>query len=688
MNSITFENEIALIRRLSLNKSVLIPIINRIDSDDSSKAQEKENILWLPQLMSLSVTKLNQFTDDEWDYNLDALNPPKSVRGAKLRLNFAKYSNIPAYVMTELKCLCHLVMLSPIEFRKKTKGRKSKVEVKYNTVIAKFDSGLKFINSVFNNLNKLGEEFVNDRFQSLTDILDSDFRDTAVSYEYTVGNELKQFLGYLNNPFSVNVLGEVIKVDFSSLDWPEQIKKVREEKLIFENDDFEKLVNHSTYTVIDFLSRINEEVEDKTALSYKKFLKEKSQLDFEFNEELLNDYTIIRLLSTGHSKAFIATKCSIPREFLNDNGKLIFHENIRKIVKKKYSISHFDDVRKYVNEVYYSSAYLIAQYTAMRPSEMSEVVLSNCLVKHEGFDLIVSNVLKNPLENLKLFDDKWVAIPIMKDAIKVATKISVLKNNDYLFSNMDTVGSKSVPTNMNPWGITSFLTNFLEIVLGKKRTKAIKLNAYMTRHTLAYQLHRIELGLPFISFQLKHIVNTVDKFTSFGATSKTTLGYGEIAERIVLNKAQNKTIRRLAEVEKIKTVMDPDGTYVGPKAKEHKARIQKVFQGYQAAGYSKEDIFDAMAEQGMAVINVGTGFCFGGVEDFDESIPCIGTLRCNPIRCSNAIVTKVNAPKWREIYITNKELLHKDGYEERQEQIISTVEESKAVLLLLGEELD
>jgi hypothetical protein len=688
MNSIRLENEITLIRKLSSNKSVLIPVINHIDYYNSNKNQEEENILWLPQLMNISVTKRNIFTDDEWDYNLDALNPPRSVQGAKLRLNFAKHSHIPAYVMTELKCLCHLVMLVPIEFRKKTKGRKPKVEIKHNTVIAKFDSGLKFINSVFKNLQSLGGEFVNDRFQSLTDILDSDFRDVAASYEYAVGNELKQFLGYLNNPFTTNVLGEVIKVDFSSLDWPEQTIKRRKEKLIFENDDFEKLVNHSTYTVIDFLNRINEEVEDKTALSYKNVLKKNHQLNFEFNEDLLNDYTIIRLLSIGYSKTFIASKCLIPKEFLNNDGSLMFHEYIRKVVKKKYNISHFDDIRKYVNEVYYSSAYLIAQYTAMRPSEMSEVVLSNCLVKHEGFDLIVSNVKKNPLENLKLFDDKWVVIPIMKDAITAATKISILKNNDYLFSNMDTVGSKSAPSNMSPGGITNFFTNFLEIVLGKTQTAAIKLNAYMTRHTLAYQLHRIELGLPFISFQLKHIVNTVDKFTSFGATSKTTLGYGEIAESIVLNKAQNKTIRRLAEVEKIKTVMDPDGTYVGPKAEEHKARIQKVFQGYQAAGYSKEEVFDAMAEQGMAVINVGTGFCFGGVEDFDESIPCIGTLRCNPIRCSNAIVTKANAPKWREIYITNKELLIKDGYEERKEQIIATVNESKAVLLLLGEELD
>jgi len=638
--------------------------------------------------MNLQVTKLSRFTDDEWDYNKDALNPPRSVQGAKLKLNFAKYSCIPTYVMTELKCLCHLAILAPIEFRKKTKGQKAKLEIKHNTVITQFNSGLKFINAVFRDLIHLGNEYINDRFQSLTDILDSDFRDTAASYEYTVGNELKQFLGYLNAPFSTNVLGTTIKVDFSSLDWPEQTKKKRKERLIFENEDFEALVHHSTYTVIGFLSSIKEGVEDKTAASYTNVLQKKNQLNFEFNEELLNDYTVIRLLTKGYTKEFISSKCLIHPEFINDDGSLMFHENIRKKVKRKHNISHFDDVRRYVNEVYYSSAFLVAQYTGMRPSELSEVPLRKCLIKHEGFDLIVSNVKKNDLENLELFDDKWVAIPIIKDAIKAAIKISILKNNDYLFSNMDTVDAKSVSTNMSPGGIANFFSNFLEIVLGKQRTAAIKFTAYMTRHTLAYQLHRVELGLPFISFQLKHIVNTVDKYTSFGSASNTTLGYGEIAERIVLDKAQNKTIRLMAEVEKIKTVMDPNGTYVGPKAKEHKERIQKVFQGYQAAGYSNEEVFVAMAEQGMAIINVGTGFCFGGVEDFDESIPCIGTLRCNPIRCSNAIVTKANAPKWREIYVTNSELLDKSGYEDRRDQIVATVEESKAVLSFLGEEVD
>ncbi|GHE92336.1 site-specific integrase [Thalassotalea profundi] len=688
MNETNLENNISLIQKVGENKKLLIPLFAKTQEQIDSKELELPEFFWLPQLLSLSVTSVNQFKENEWDYNKDTLNPSRSVQGAKLKINFSKYSNIPAYVMTELKCLCHLVMLVPMQFRKNGKGQRSKKSIKPNTVIAHFEAGLRYIDSVFHDLNGLGLEFVHNKFQSLTDILDSDYRKTAKKFNFTVGPELMVFLGYLNHPYSSNVLGTEIKVDFSTLDWPEQNIKKRKAKLIFENSDFEKLINHSTFTVVDFLLRISKNVEDKTALSYYNVLNKEHRLNFEFNEHLLNDYTLVRLLSKGYSKEFIETTCSISKEYLKPDGSLMYHEGIRPLIKEKYQIKHFDEVRRYINEVYYSSAYLISQLAGMRPEEMCELILSKCLNVHDGFDVLVSNVKKNKFENLKLFDDKWVAIPIMKDAVQAASLISSLKNNDYLFSNVDTVSPDDIPTNMNPTGIRHFFGNFLNIVLGKDRTEQIIFTPYMIRHTLAYQLHRIELGLPFISFQLKHIVDKVGSYTSMGAASNTTLGYGEIADNIVLDKAKSKKIRRYAEVERVKNIMDPNGTYVGPKATEHKERVQKVFQGYMEAGYSKDEIFDAMAEQGLAVINVGAGFCFGGVEDYDESLPCIGSLRCNPNRCSNAIVSKANAPKWREVFVSNSELVGKEGYEDRQDQIIAAVEEARGVLIYLGEAVD
>lgn len=688
MSDLKLENNLTLIKQVGKNKSLVIPFFINKNKYVDIKQDSAHEIAWLPELLNLSVTSLNRFVDNEWDYNCDVLNPPRSVKGAKLKIDFSKYSFIPEYVIIELKCLCHLIMLTPMQFKKRAISSRSKKQVKPNSVITSFEAGLRYINRVFEDLSIQGSEFVQSKFKSLTDILDSDFRKTAKQYELSVGQELKNFLGYLSHPYSKNVFSSQIKVDFSSLEWPKQNIKKREAKLVLENEDFEELLNYSTYTVVDFLLRMSLNVEDKTALTHFNALNQKRELGFEFNKEVLNDYVLVRLLSKGYTKEFIESKCSISKEYLKPDGTLGAHENIRRIIKRKHRINHFDDVRKYINGVYYASAYLVSQLTGMRPEEMSEIVISKCIKQHEGFDVLVSNVKKSKFENLKLFDDMWVAIPIMKDAITAVSKISVLKNNDYLFSNVDTVDPEKAPNNMGPEGIKHFFVNYFETVLGKQRTAEIKFTAYMVRHTLAYQLHRIELGLPFISFQLKHVIDKIGSYTSKGATSTTTLGYGEIAENIVLNSAESKKIRRYAEVERIKSIMDPDGIYVGPRAKEHKVRIKKVFQGYMEAGYTKEEIFDAMAEQGLSVINVGTGFCFGSADNLDESIPCIGSLRCNPNRCSNAIVSKANAPKWREVYISNKVLLGKDGYEERQEQIKAAVEESKGVLIYLGENID
>ena len=688
MNSQNLGEQVSFIKQLGVRRLKLLSHLQPVNSNVIPRVLEGEDYLWLTQLMELPVSKLSLFKDNIWDYNEDVLNPPKSVQGAKLKLSFEKYPFIPTYVLTELKCLCYLIGIAPSNFSTKLQNTRIVQETKKNTLISHFEAGLRFINSVFEGIQGLGEEFIAYKFKSLVDVLDAEYRRAAINYKYTYNNELKQFFKYLTHPNAEAIFSSKIKIDFSSFSWPEYEKNKRVEKVFFENKDFDKLVSYSTGLVIQFLKSVLEPVEDKVSLAHFDALYSQKITLFQLSESLLNDYTVIRLHSKGHPRSYIEDKCIVPKGFYNAQHELKSHEDIRKIVKKKYNIQKLDQLRSYLNEVYYSCAYLIAQFTGMRPSEMSELNLSHCLIHHDGFDLIISNVVKSKFENLKLFDDKWVAIPILKDAIKAAKKLSVFKANDYLFSNMDTVAFGQEATSMTPSGIRHFLFNFLKNIFDEEKVVKLKVNAYMPRHTLAYQLHRIELGLPFISFQLKHIVDSVGKYTTFNSTSNVTLGYGEIAENIVINKSENKRIRRFAEIERVKTVMDPDGIYLGPKGGAHKARLKKVFQGYLEAGYSKDEVFNAMAEQGLAVINVGTGFCFGGVENFDESLPCIGSLRCNPLRCSNAVVTTANISKWREIYVTNKNLLGKEGYEEREAQLLAVIKEAKNVLLHLGERLE
>lgn len=633
-------------------------------------------------LNEMSVTQLSKFKDEVWDYNSDVRNPSRNVTGAKLRLDFSKYGNIPPFVLIELKCLMHYVAKEPGRYNSSLRRKKV---LKYNTIITQFENGLRFLDHTFSKLNKLGKEFVKRKFQAISELLESDFVEAAKDYPFTANKALYVFFYYLKHPATNNILEHDIQIDFNSLVW--LTKKIKKDKNspVLENDVFEKLMRHATFRVVEFLKLMNKEVNDKVASVHFENLKQ-GLIPLTLTPQIINDYGIVRLLSKGYSKDFIEERYEVNSSFLKDGGQLKIHEDIRKLLKALHGVDNLNNIREQIREIYHASCFIVGIYTGMRPNALSEVSLSNSLIKEDGYDLLLSLEHKNVVDTLQLFNDKWIAIPIVKDAIECARIIGQFKNNDYLFSNMETTAPthKRKHRNMASTGIKHVLESYFKTVLGAD-VAGVKFNPYVLRHTLAYQLFRAELGLPFISFQLKHIVEQVESYTSHGATSDVTMSYGGIGEQLGDNKIGE--IRKLAEIERVKSLMNPDGVYLGPKGQEHKARLQRMFKGFVAAGYSHEEVYEQMANQGMAVINMGTGFCFGGEEDFDDSLPCIGTLRCNPIRCTNAVVTQSHAPKWREVYISNKALVNKKGYEDMQDQILAAMREAESVLKHLGQEV-
>jgi integrase len=646
---------------------------------------DERNPIYL--LSVIKVTKNSRFLDLLWDYNEDNPFAAKNIKGTKLQIDFGKYAEVPEFIIIEIKCIMHYIMLNPLIFKAGGKNKKNNGKLKANTVITQMESGLRYFNHVFQKLNNdYGNEFLNEKFQTITNIPESYFHEGATDFPFTFDAAMKRFFYYLKHPFTSKIIDASIDINFDKCEWLKVSKgrNTDSKKQVFSNNVFEKLVQHSSSMITEFLELMGEEITDVVSVKYQNIDDRKYQ-SLNITKEIIEDYSVRRLNAKGHSETVIREHFQIQSSYFQGNGKMKNNSVLAAEFRKKHQIAQ-DDIRKYINEVYYACCYVVAQYTGMRPSELSEIRISQCLVIEGDTTLIRSDVKKHR-ESYNLFDDKWVAIPIIVDAIKAASFISRLKQNDYLFSNMDTVKAGEPETNMSS-GVEQ-MNNLLSVVYDEATVKGINFNQYMTRHTLAYQLYRADLGLPFISHQLKHVVDSVDKYTSIGGISDVTLSYGEIADHLADDSVKGKrTIRKQAEIEYIENTMNPDSTYLGGKGTEHKERLKKAFEGYMAAGYNKEDIYAAMADQGMAVINVGTGFCYGGkMEDFDESIPCIGSLRCNPIRCSNAIVTKAHASKWREVYVSNKALLNQEGYEEHETQILAAMNEAKGVLEHLGEDV-
>lgn len=674
--------------------------------------------LSVTQLLDLPVSKSSVFKESTWDFNLDVVNPAANVRGAKLKIDFSKYECIPQFIVVELKCLFQCVYLLPKRFKNPNrKGKnKGKSTLKPNTVIAHFESGMSYLDCMFKRLaNKYTKKYVAESYQSLSDVDYDEFQLGMDSFKGAKNSALRVFLSYLVHPNFKNFLG--VEVDFHMQIFEkakfeeEQRQKEQSQKnqsqeepypepkkkKYLSNEEFSDAVTYSSNRVMQFLiwQEKQSEIRDQTSLQfYMQHHAKKFEHDFEITPQILNEYAAIRLLAKGYKLSYVEYVCELPSYFFQSNGQLNKLADLRRSFKEHYQIEHLDSLRLQINQIYYASCYLICQYMGGRPEELSNIHFERSLAAKDEVPVIVSNVGKDDFENLKLFDEAWVRTPIMDDALKAAKMISIIYQNEYLLGNVDTLAPGIKQKEMTSSGMINFFNKYLAVCLlsntqlsKEEKIKLIGFNPYYFRHTLAFQLHRMGVGLPLISFQLKHMVEGVERFSKNGAASETTIDYGGIAESLIESKEQGDFYYKQAEREKVMALYNPNGTYVGKPGKEHLARVQKFFAGYMAAGYTEDEVIEQLVEQGIAIIDVGTGFCGGGQEDFDESLPCIGTLRCNPHRCKHAVISQIHIPKWKELYMSNKSRLANEQDTEVKEQLIQVINEAKMVLDDLGVEV-
>lgn len=646
------------------------------------------NIAYFSKLLSLPASSASIISDPEWDFNLDNPNVSPNIRGSKLKIHFNKYRHVPLGIIIELKCLLLSILLTPDVFINNRQRAKKKTtnRLAVNTVLAHMKSGLRFLDTLFDILHtELGDEYVEKAYSSLTQINKSDFEKAALKHDYTYNGDLRQFFSYIQNPHtSENILGESIPTfNSDQFYWKKRYKKKASDQVI-PNWAFDKLVRRASLLVHDFLQIMGEDTLDMHVRRYASNNEPQYCIKAGITKDTFHFYRAVRLLQAGYSEAFVHSKYGIPDELRNSAGK----HNLKDMAQslKRLSCEQFTLTNAYehITLVANAAKYLIGQYTGMRPSELAAIDLHKDLIDDVGIKLLQSNIYKGRDSLSKgLFDDKWVVIPIIEDALKAIRIISSITQRRFVYSSGHTKKPSDKEKHHSSVAIRRQIDMFITYVLPNNN---LGFSNYMMRHTLAYQLYRLEAGLPLISFQLKHLVNTVDKYLSRGATSDVTMGYGGIADCLVESQAGQR-LRKQSEIEVIKATADPNGNYLGGKASEHKVRLQKVFSGYMASGYSEEEIFEAMAEQGLGVINVGLGYCYGA-DETNVDLPCIGSLRCNPIRCSNAIVSEANAPYWLEIYNTNKANLDNPVNEHNYEQIIEVMNEAKQVLNLLGHSIN
>lgn len=656
-------------------------------------------------LMNLPVSKVSILKDMVWDFNFEPHLLARNVEGGKSRIDFGIYQNLNSTILFELRIafMCALQMPGIVRH-----GKKKISLSKPHTIIDIFKSAIPFIDKLCERKRRAqGDEFFELSYYSLADFSEEDYAEEAKVFDRAYRGVTDLGFKILRSHFlTENLFPKPLPyVEMASLEWKQNsIKspKVRDRQKHFDNHIFEKSSRQATFAVVDFLKALKEPVHDKDGLERAKLNDYCEAYRVNLTRRNFDIYVAVRLSSRDYAgKDIEPFLYQTDSEYWSPQRHGLFkgEEGLRKLTRAKID----DEFYQYLTHINNSAYYIIGQYTGMRPSELSGIMAEGCLTTDDfGHHLIVSTVIKNQEVVGKLFGDKWAAIPIVRDAVRALQILNRFKQHPYLLTNMITVRPGEQEKAKAIGNFTYILCAFLAEALEPEELEELDVSAYTLRHSLAHQMFRASVGLPFISYQLKHFGNLVSGIAQ-NRVSAVTIDYGNIGSALTSDSGREATnsIRHDAEKEFVMNACDPDGGYVGENAEAHRQRLRSFFQGYLEAGYSKDEIFDRMVEVGFAIINVGQGYCYGdATEDFDASLPCIGSLRCNPYRCKNAVVTKANAPKWREVYVQNTialrqlesqtgangQMIH-DGFAKSIAQMKAAIAEAEAVLLGLGEDL-
>jgi hypothetical protein len=250
-----------------------------------------------------------------------------------------------------------------------------------------------------------------------------------------------------------------------------------------------------------------------------------------------------------------------------------------------------------------------------------------------------------------------------------------LANSPYLFHGNYVVAKYH--RRMTSRQLSKRLTSYLRLVDNQGKWSKVNLHAHQFRNSLAFELRKAGLSLPFITFQLKHLYYAVEH-----RINNTTIGYGTIASG-----ATQKAITD-ANMEALREIFHPAAALAGGGAEQHKKRCAAYFEGMALHGFNVEDILHHLANQGgIPLTDVGLAFCQGKtkveIDGIETEPPCINQLLCNPIRCPNGVIPEHKAIVWEKVMNENRQRANDPEFAFARSYLEESANEAEAVVRFL-----
>jgi hypothetical protein len=585
------------------------------------------------------VSKASSIYDDNWNFYEDRKEWPASIGRSKLRVQWDQYDAIPENMRQELQRIFAIRYKSPSTF--------STRPLKENSLCALIQSTLRFLNFVLNS-----EVASRGGIESIADISWHILSSAAKSYSGNnadIKKGLKVVYASASQPL-ISTDVSIYQADLKNLEFHHVVKKRTEddsEKCIPDNV-FRLLTTQSASMIAGFLDSVGIPRKDR---------------------------------SVDPAEARIG----VPNIYLYDLDSYVrYRQDMAEyrdgVILSQPTFSLDRAVRTptkplldYIKHLNIAAIATIALFTGMRYSELAALRSGLTLTDIDGARLLRGKVFKGKKAK-RLSGEWWVAIPIVEDAIAVLEKLSELKNNEFLASSTDTNGKAK--KNVGPFQMQTMcaaLEKFVGDLDIDGSHSGHRFNTHQFRHTLTRHLVRSGLGLAYISFQLKHAHKAYQS-----VPSDVTLGYGGVATELQSEAADN--ILRYKK-EAGQSLYDPNAPVMGIGGEKFAERRKAYFEGMMADGYTEEEIIEYLLEVQSPFVNVGLGYCGGKTPDeLGNKPPCVGSLKCNPAQCSNAVVTSDNLPMWKKVKEDNERMAEDPRFFYAKDQFAAAAAEAVQVI--------
>ncbi|HDR9355954.1 TPA: site-specific integrase [Burkholderia vietnamiensis] len=293
-----------------------------------------------------------------------------------------------------------------------------------------------------------------------------------------------------------------------------------------------------------------------------------------------------------------------------------------------------NEIKDVIDFGHVASITILLLLTGVRRSETS-YMKRDCLIFQLGYWFLLSKVVKNQPDEAPIIDG-WLAIELTRDAYEILMFITSKTGNNFLLSSPYLARGRAGKRAYAESTLAGRISKWIKKIDTEGVFDNWPFSAHQLRETLAAQLANQEVGLPFISMQLKHFHS---QFTTM--PNAVTAGYGQIRKRLTTSVTNRLATSRH---ESLSSVLSEDAKFAGGGGEAHKARIDAWFSGMALFGEARKKYIKELARTGVTLMPTSIGHCdknFLELAD-DENPPCYGDHQCDP-NCSSHVITPRSA---------------------------------------------